>query len=476
MAPSVQTTFDGAAARSLEGVRVHAASDLPRRHGARAFATHDAVTLDGPMPSMKSIGGRFLLAHELAHVAQLRNAGRRGTEGTAPDAAAEREADHAAVRFAFGLRPHAVTHRPAPGALLASPLSKEISKQWLLGTDKADVFDALRAQSPVRDPDLDAVFAGIFTPGSDDLWLAQTIARNGPEPLWPTTDLNERRRRQRDHAWAPEPGGIHATLMTTAGGRAVAAYFFAGTSDERALVIAGVHGSEQGGIEVAEMLVQTLKRAPVRPYYTTIVVPSLFPDNAAKRLREGKTETNRNFPAPGQSLDAALPGLPVLPENVALMRLVERFHPSRIASVHGSTDAKIAGIFSDPHTTAKGAGTQDVADAATRTAADKALAIAMARDMKGRGFARGVQGNRLDAATPNTGWQGGVPGGTSLGGWGPRAIAEGAAGDRPAMTVITIETDTNARSTDLRGQAATNRALELAGYRDVIQQLFLGPP
>jgi hypothetical protein len=44
------------------------------------------------------------------------------------------------------------------------------------------------------------------------------------------------------------------------------------------------------------------------------------------------------------------------------------------------------------------------------------------------------------------------------------------------MSVITVEVATNTRSTDLRGTAATARAAELASYRDVIQDIFLGPP
>jgi hypothetical protein len=467
--------------------------------GARAFATADAIVLGGPMPSARRIGERFLLAHEVAHVAQMRGAGERPDDaaGHTTDLTAEKEADRAAVQLAFGLGPARITHRPAPDALLASPLSDSVDAIWLSAADKGRVFDALRAQGrPVADPDLDAVLARIFPAGSDDLWLAQAIARNGPEPLWPTADLDERRRRQRDHGWAEERGGIAASLLTTSGGRSVDAFFFPGTSDERALVIAGVHGSEQGGIEVAQMLIQTLQNALLRPYYTVIVVPVLFPDNAATRTRERATPTNRNFPSPGQGLDAATPagratpmdaGSParaVLPENIALMRLIERFRPSRIASVHGSTTRDAAGIFSDAHTVSAGALARAAdptaaaalqAAASARTASDQALALAMAGDMARRGFGRGVQGNHL-GGTPTTGWSGAIPGGTSLGGWGPQDITEGRATDRPSMSVITVEVATNTRSTDLRGAAATARSAELASYRDVIQEIFLGRP
>jgi len=493
---AIRTPLERGLGMPLDKVRLHAGDAQAQRAGARAFASEDAVVFGGPAPSTARIGGRFLLAHELAHVAQLRNAGQhRESEGSGRDAGAEREADHTAARFAFGLQPHPVRHRPAAGALLASPLSDSVDAIWLSAADKGRVFDALRTQSPVADADLDRLLERIFAAGSDDLWLARTIVRNGPEPLWPAADFDERRRRQRDHGWAEERGGIGASLLTTAGGRSVDAFFFPGTSDERALVIAGVHGSEQGGIEVAQMLIQTLQNAVLRPYYTVIVVPTLFPDNAATRTREGTTPTNRNFPSPGRGLDAATPasGTPmdagsppraILPENIALMRLIERFRPSRIASVHGSTTRSAAGIFSDAHTVsaaarARAGGAAGAAAletlAAARTASDQSLALSMARDMTRRGFGRGVQGNHL-AGTPTTGWSGAIPGGTSLGGWGPQDITEGRATDRPSMSIITVEVATNTRSTDLRGTAATARAAELASYRDVIQDIFLGPP
>lgn len=501
MPAAVRTPLERGLGLPLDTVRVHAGDAAARRAGARAFASDEAVMLGGTMPAAERIGGRFLLAHELAHVAQLRNTGPRESKRTAHDAGAEREADHAAARFAFGLNPQPIRHRPAADALLASPLSDSVDAIWLSAADKGGVFDALRAQSPVADADLDRLLERIFAAGSDDLWLARAIVRNGPEPLWPTADLDERRRRQRDHGWAEERGGIRASLLTTAGGRSVDAFFFPGTSDERALVIAGVHGSEQGGIEVARMLIQTLHNALLRPYYTVIVVPTLFPDNAATRTREGSTPTNRNFPSPGQGLDAATPasgtpmdaGSPVdagsparaiLPENIALIRLVERFRPSRIASVHGSSTRSAAGIFSDAHTVSAAARTRAGSTAgvalletlaAARTASDQTLALAMAGDMARRGFGRGVQGNHL-GGTPTTGWSGATPGGTSLGGWGPQDITEGRATDRPSMSVITVEVATNTRSSDLRGTAATARAAELASYRDVIQDIFLGPP
>ena len=153
----------------------------------------------------------------------------------------------------------------------------------------------------------------------------------------------------------------------------IEAHFIPGASNERALVIAGVHGSERQGIEVARVLIDdVLKKA--QPHYSVIVVPSLFPAHAHKNWgaegkRERDTFTNRNFPdlneevadyKGGQALDAAANPIkaradekgrvqPILAENVMLMELIDRFQPTRIISIHGTHSPSSAGVFADPH-------------------------------------------------------------------------------------------------------------------------------
>ncbi len=508
LVPAERAAAERGFGRDFGDVRVHAgprAAAMTRAMDARAVTSGAEVAL-GSSGAAGSLSRRFLLAHELAHVAQMRSGvthGRGVAGAPRSEAAAEREADRMAVRVTFGLGPmRASVHRPR-GSLLASPRSQGVEQIWTSTAEKGRVFDELRAQSPVTDPDLDALLGRIFTAGSDDLWLARTIVRHGPEPLWPTSAFDERRRRETTNQWRPERGRIRGELAVTAGGRPVDAYFFPGRSAERALVIAGVHGSEQGGIEVAEMLLETLHNALFRPYYTVIVVPTLFPDNAATRAREGATPTNRNFPDPGESLASSTPaggtapvdsaGRPILAENVALLRLIERFRPSRIASIHGTWDRKAAGIFTDRHTVSanaqRAATVRHLGDpvglglelaamnvqAGARSASDEALALRMAREMEAQGHGRAVRGNDL-GGTPHAQWSGSVPGGTSLGGWGPQDVTEGRATDRPSMSVFTIEVATNQRSTDLSGARQVARRAELAAYRDVIQGIFLGPP
>ena len=302
-------------------------------------------------------------------------------------------------------------------------------------------------------------------PGSDDLWLARTIQQHGPAPLWPLNALVEHRRRAREKGWADEPDDIEGTLGHTAGRRPIRAWFFPGLSDERALVIGGVHGNEHSGVRAVEILRDALQTVP-RPYRSVLLVPKLFPDNVAanrgKGIREGSIETNRNFPAPGESLDTARAAggakgpldmlkRPILPENIILMQLIERFRPGRIASVHATRHSSQAGIFADPHTVSPaisrwasdiplpfaGSTFDDMlqSSAGAGTAADAALALKMAQIAEAGG-AR-VAGNQLGSATPNTVWGGAAPRGASLGRWGPSFILEGGSGDRPPISVIT---------------------------------------
>ena len=62
-------------------------------------------------------------------------------------------------------------------------------------------------------------------------------------------------------------------------GQAINAWYFPGTSDKKALVIGGVHGSELSSIDVVNELLEQLNTNGTI-YYNVIVIPSLFPDNA----------------------------------------------------------------------------------------------------------------------------------------------------------------------------------------------------
>jgi hypothetical protein len=220
--------------------------------------------------------------------------------------------------------------------LQRSPLSDSVDSLWKASQSREAILDRLSKDDAFAnrtDADLQKSLAAIFT-NPDDLWLAQKV-------------LN-RQLGESSGSFKGKPVKLPIELS-----------FFKGTSTEKALVIAGVHGTEQQGIQVAEMLKNDL--AAKTPYFNVILVPSLFPVNAKNRFREGSNETNRNFPEPaktlaeakknrrGEPLDAD--GDVILIENQLLIQLIERFQPSRIISIHGTQYAHQAGVFSDPITT-----------------------------------------------------------------------------------------------------------------------------
>ncbi len=297
--------------------------------------------------------------------------------------------------------------------------------------------------------------------GAAILWRLRTLLS------LPPAGLSEDREAERARAMRMLPGEF--VLGETAQGRPLRVLQFPGRTTRRALVIAGVHGSEQSGIEAVELLRQSLESAAQPPYFTVILVPIVFPDNYERARREGSTPTNRNFPAPGESLSRARErgqarrrprgpiderGHGILPENIMLMNLIERFRPERIASVHSTRTAASAGVFSDPE---------------TGPASD--LALEMAQQIAGVN-PDWVRGNSGD----NPVWSGGTPGGTSLGGWGPGAVNEGRETDRPGAIVITVEIRRGHRSDDPDTADPEERLLEIEAHRDALRDIFLGPP
>jgi hypothetical protein len=231
---------------------------------------------------------------------------------------------------------HELTHtlQGGVGVVRRSAISDDIQTIWdatptlvalLTRLSRADV------QSAQHDADIDSKIATLLAGRVDDLWVAQRI-RQGQ-------------------------------IGTTAGARPVEAHFMQGTTNRRALVIAGVHGSERQGIEVAGMLLADL--AANQPMFTAIVVPTLFPDNAVTGSREGLTPTNRNFPPANEDLATATAAgggtavdasanrrgartRAILPENIMLLQLIERFSPERIISIHGTRHSGAGGVFYDP--------------------------------------------------------------------------------------------------------------------------------
>ena len=217
---------------------------------------------------------------------------------------------------------------------------------------------ALNGLSDHSDADVATELASLLSARPDDLWVAQRV-------------------------WAGELG-------RSAQRRAIETHFFPGRTGRRALVIAGVHGTERQGIEVANLLMTDLQSAPAD--FSVILVPRLFPDNAERGafgVREGGTPTNRNFPTADRDFAASRGrdalGRPIRPENEMLMHLMERYRPERIISLHGTQSPGQAGVFYDPRALTTAERTA-VEDEAARSAA--AASRPRATDSEGSGEAR----------------------------------------------------------------------------------------
>jgi hypothetical protein len=451
----------------LSPVRLHPDAAAAVGMGARAFTAGRDIGLAPGQWRPGTLGFRHALGHELTHVAQ--QAG--NDAGLDTDNAAETEARVGAMAMLAG-RAAPVRQRVPAGALQLSPLSDQVG-QAMADHGKGEVFNILRANGPIAaDPDLEPCLTRIFGSNADpatetdDRWLADQIVRFGPEPLWPATAIQERERRAHDpaHPWAPEAGNIEATIGVGAHRPPIHAFYFPGTSARRAMIIGGVHGTEQAGVEVVNRLLDQM-RAPgaPQPVFSVIVVPSLFPENVAagQRKTPGHPDPNRQMPAVGTApgtTDSL--GRTIEPENLVLLDLIERFQPERIASVHGHSPPRPGGadmpsITDDPRP--------------GQETADDALTLAMAQRADALGVR--VPGNRLGTKKQTTRYPtSSAPHerGVTFGEYGSHATPT-----RPAMNVITIETYGNVTSDRARHGAA--RARELEGLATVLHDIFLAP-
>jgi len=444
-------------------VKIHADNEsakMNRELNARAFTTGNDIYFNEGEYNPGSGKGKRLLAHELTHVVQQNSSVKNN--------AIQRDGDG-----------------DAKAAEAAAALAK-----------KKDLFDRLRAASPTTDEKLKKEVETTFAEGTDDRWLAEKIMKNGPEPLWPKDDIQERQKRAIDNKWAPEPGNIAGTLGS--GSHTVQAFYFRGTTDRRALIIGGVHGSEPGGVEVVNDLLDLLRapNAPM-PFFSIIIVPELFSANVhssrplserrtsggtTQKLVKGKAkdvdtpDPNRQFPAVGAdaSFNAVLgcqvdsENRCIEPENIVLMDLINRFQPERVANVHGHSVPK-----NDAQLKKEGGPSITTDPRPGHEKEDDALTLKMAKEADKLGVR--VPGNFLGTKDERTRYPTGtapkMSSGVTFGQWGSHDTPT-----RPAMNIVLIETFGNATSASIKdAAAAAKRKTELMNTAQVLRDFFLAP-
>jgi hypothetical protein len=251
-------------------------------------------------------------------------------------------------------------------------------------------------------------------------------------------------------------------------GRPIEAFYFPGKSEKRALIIGGMHGSELSSIAIARSLVAQLQQDSSN-YYSVLVLPVLFPDNAAVAMQNPSLigspnnvgrytssqmpDPNRQMPPLGKAFNVSNPldfaGRTIERENQLLLQVIQTFKPDRILNIHAIKEAKNAGVFADPRTDALGR--------SLGFETDSSLAVSMAAFIESEGGC--ALGNRLAKkptamyhsdfrAVPQgafqrrnfTGSQ--LPNkrgfGVSLGSWATTAV-EGEEEGRKAIRLITME-------------------------------------
>ncbi len=312
MSQPVQRDMEARFGTSFGGVRIHTnaqAGQLSRQLNARAFTHGQHIYFGSGQYNPHTRQGSHLLAHELTHTLQQQQQPQLGRM----------------------LMRSCMLVGPTPSVL---KMGKLIADRKAGRTDMVPIlafFEQLNKQLA-------------FNPG---VFFFQAAEKASLQCML-ETDLSA------DDAW------LAITVLKQTLGKAVEAKpkkgkdlnidvkFMAGTSSRKALVMAGVHGSERQGVEVGRRLFSDLEAAKSKgspPYFNVYYIPVLFPHNEAKARRErGGHATNRGFPAKGSTN----PKDTKLEENQRLIRLMNTYQPERIISIHGTWRPSSAGVFSDP--------------------------------------------------------------------------------------------------------------------------------
>lgn len=109
-------------------------------------------------------------------------------------------------------------------------------------------------------------------------------------------------------------------------------------SNETVLILASIHGSEPAGTPLVAQFEEWLSEQNDATLPATIViVPVANPDGYARRERYNSNgvDLNRNFPTSNRT-EVSKHGVAPLsePESAALLRLLKRYLPSRVLSIH----------------------------------------------------------------------------------------------------------------------------------------------
>jgi Domain of unknown function (DUF4157)/D-alanyl-D-alanine carboxypeptidase/Zinc carboxypeptidase len=354
----------GKPAYDFSRVRIHTdskAAESARAVNAKAYTVGSQIVFGAGYYSPDSASGRHLIAHELAHVAQQGAIGPRLARAALDLAKVDEELfwgeeltqDHGEIGFG--------ATRKAPDGDTSLPI-----EAYVFPKNVVDPFP--NPSAPV----------GAGAPTGATPQGAPTAPAEGPAKE--AQPPKEERKRK-----------ITTDPRKQSQGRIIGEGFWAPA--RRALVVAGIHGDEQGPRDIVKQMMKELSDGsnPLARDFDTVVIPDANPGGfkITDRRNQMGVDLNRNFPGikgfPDLPKGAKAP--PIQPEVKAIMKVVQTIHPDRILSLHA---------IEDPGRSKGGAYADPVEDDVSRQ-----LACRMALRMRGEKDIN-VRGNKIDASVCNT--------------------------------------------------------------------------
>jgi protein MpaA len=136
-------------------------------------------------------------------------------------------------------------------------------------------------------------------------------------------------------------------------GASIEKYEF-GSGARPTLIFAGIHGDEVASVNLARDLLNDLMSNPIDfERHPVIVMPLVNPDGYARQIRENSrgVDCNRNFPARNwKPLKGGRSGARPLsePEADVVYRMVERYQPRQIISIHSIRGQRFCNNYDGP--------------------------------------------------------------------------------------------------------------------------------
>ena len=140
-------------------------------------------------------------------------------------------------------------------------------------------------------------------------------------------------------ATAPPPAGSHDHRSVL--GRPLEVTV-TGDGERTVLMLAGIHGDEAQGVDIARALAEEARQRPDLLHARVVIMPAVNPDGLAAGTRGNArgVDLNRNYPtdnfAPGQPGDRFYGGPQPAsePETRAVLAVIEEYRPDLIVALH----------------------------------------------------------------------------------------------------------------------------------------------